>query len=224
MATVQDVLFLYFAPKISMTISCMVLTGSMLTVTISAFSPPFNTIHTKTNIIPIIKRTSPLSASLGFDGNNMGRSANTQGTIDLTNEFAQRDVYGMEHWALQNGVQKVNGVELASADNGGGMDYQLITNQNIAGGNPVMFVPAAMVLSSNTIADELGGNLEAAENALVQEEVLTARRLPLFRLMVKILSEYEQGEQSPYFPWLNSLPRRFYNGVAMTGECLKKNK
>jgi hypothetical protein len=28
-------------------------------------------------------------------------------------------------------------------------------------------------------------------------------------------------DQSPYFPWLNALPRLFYNGVAMTDACFE---
>jgi len=161
-------------------------------------------------------RSTPLASSFGFGTGGMGGGASTQGTVDLANEFAQRDIQTMENWALQNGVQKVDGVELTSDD---GSDWQLITNQNIQAENPVLYVPAGMVLSSNAVLDELGGNLEAAENALVQEDVLTEQRLPLFRLFVKILLEYEAGEQSPYFPWLNSLPRRFYNGVSMTDAC-----
>jgi hypothetical protein len=47
----------------------------------------------------------------------------------------------------------------------------------------------------------------------------TAKRLPLFRLMIKILAEYEKGQESPFLPWLNSLPRVFYNGVSMTDDC-----
>ena len=35
----------------------------------------------------------------------------------------------------------------------------------------------------------------------------------------RILAEYEKGDQSPFFPWLNSLPRQFYNGVSMTDDC-----
>lgn len=38
-------------------------------------------------------------------------------------------------------------------------------------------------------------------------------------LLYRILAEYEKGDQSPYFPWLNSLPRQFYNGVSMTDDC-----
>ena len=40
--------------------------------------------------------------------------------------------------------------------------------------------------------------------------------------MVKILAEYENGQQSPYYPWLNAMPRQFFNGVAMTGMLNKK--
>ena len=133
----------------------------------------------------------------------------------MADETAQRAVYGMENWALQCGVQKAGGVEIWSGD---GMDWQMITNENIAAGTPVFFVPAGMVLSSNAVEQEFGGQLEAAENALVQMEQGLAQRLPLFRLMVKILAEYEKGEESPFYPWLNSLPRQFFNGVAMTGK------
>ena len=37
--------------------------------------------------------------------------------------------------------------------------------------------------------------------------------------MVKILSEYDAGTNSPWYPWLASLPKQFYNGVSMTDAC-----
>lgn len=37
--------------------------------------------------------------------------------------------------------------------------------------------------------------------------------------MVKILAEYEKGQESPFYPWLNSLPRQYFNGVSMTDAC-----
>lgn len=163
---------------------------------VSAFSTP----PTRSNSIISIRTTPPssigkISPLAAFNT----RGARTK-TIDVINEFAQRDIEGMQNWALQNGVQKVDGVELASAD---GEDWQLITNRDIPAGNPILFVPAAMVLSSNAIAEEFGSRLIDTENAMIQVDYLTAQRIPLFRLMVKILIEYQKGEKSPYFPWLN---------------------
>jgi hypothetical protein len=147
-------------------------------------------------------------------GVGFGAQTASGADIDIS-QSAQRDVYPtLQEWAVNCGVQTCPGFELTTQD---GQDWSVITSQNIEAGSPVLYVPAEMVISSTQAEQEFGGNLEAAENTLIQYEG-TAQRLPLFRLMVKILSEYENGYQSPYFPWLNSLPRQFYNGVAMTGK------
>jgi hypothetical protein len=41
-----------------------------------------------------------------------------------------------------------------------------------------------------------------------------------YYLMIKILIEIQQGEDSAWFPWLNSMPRYFSNSVSMTHFCL----
>ena len=121
----------------------------------------------------------------------------------------------MEEFATQYGLQKAPGVELYSDD---GSDYQLITQQPIGGGQTVLYVPSDIILSSERAYQEFGNEIQQAEQVLVQIDQGTAARLPLFRLMVKILAEYDQGENSAWFPWLNSLPRVYYNGVSMTSE------
>ncbi|KAL7436152.1 hypothetical protein ACHAXM_005093 [Skeletonema potamos] len=140
----------------------------------------------------------------------------TAGAINLADEYAQRDVYSMEEFATQYGMQKAPGVELYTDD---GSDYQLITQQPIGAGQTVLYVPSDIILSSDKAYQEFGGEIQQAEQVLVQIDKGTAARLPLFRLMVKILAEYDQGENSAFFPWLNSLPRVFYNGVSMTNDC-----
>ena len=100
-----------------------------------------------------------------------------------------------------------------------GSDYQLITQSPIPGGSTVIYVPSEVVLSSERVVAEFGGSLQQAENVLVQMDQGTQARLPLFRLMVKVLAEYDAGEDSPFYPWLNSLPKQFYNGVSMTDAC-----
>uniref|UniRef100_A0A7S4SXQ5 Uncharacterized protein n=1 Tax=Ditylum brightwellii TaxID=49249 RepID=A0A7S4SXQ5_9STRA len=139
-----------------------------------------------------------------------------QAVIDYT-ENAQRDVYTMDEWASGNGVQKANGFQLTS-DNG--WDYYAMTTADIPAGTPVLYVPTSMILSAQRISDELGSSLQQAEQFLSSNEA--GNQLPLFRLMVKILVEYEKGTQSTFYPWLNSLPRFFANGVSMTGESNKE--
>ena len=126
----------------------------------------------------------------------------------------------MEQWATQQcGAQKLQGVELYSADDGSGTaDWSLHTQSFIPAGTVVLYVPSAMVISTDDVTDEYFGQVEAAENALVEMDAKAGLRLPLFRLLIKILAEYEKGAESEYYLWLNSLPRQFYNGVAMTGE------
>ena len=121
----------------------------------------------------------------------------------------------MEEFATQYGLQKAPGVELYSDD---GSDYQLITQQPIGAGQSILYVPSDIILSSEKAYQEFGGEIQQAEQVLVQIDQGTKARLPLFRLMVKILAEYDQGENSAWFPWLNSLPRVYYNGVSMTSE------
>ena len=35
-------------------------------------------------------------------------------------------------------------------------------------------------------------------------------------LMIKVLLELEKGQDSPWFPWFNSLPRYYTNAASMT--------
>lgn len=98
----------------------------------------------------------------------------------------------------------------------GGNDYSLMTQSPIAAGETVIFVPSDIVLNSANIQSEFGASLQQAENAVVQidQSVGAAQyRLPLLRLMVKILVEHEKGQDSLYYHWLNSVPRQFYNGA-----------
>lgn len=44
-------------------------------------------------------------------------------------------------------------------------------------------------------------------------------QFPLFYLFLKVLVEYERGQDSPWYTWLNSLPRVFNSGAAMTPSC-----
>ena len=180
-----------------MKLSSLIFTASVFTsATVSAFLP---SVSNRNPAARVHDRVLPLEAA----------------AFPITDEWVQRDVYSMENWALSYGAQKGDGVELFSND---GSDWSLIANSNMPAGSPVLFVPAEVMMASNAIAEEFGAGISQAEQALVAMDQGTAQRLPLFRLMIKVLAEYEKGQESPYFPWLNSLPRQFYNGAAMTGK------
>lgn len=131
------------------------------------------------------------------------------------NEQAPREIPPFEEWSRNCGVGMCDGFALTTTD--GGMDYSVMTNQVIPAGSPILYVPSEMVLTSVAAEQEFRAGLGDAERQLAEEGL--RERVSLFRLFVKILAEYEKGDQSPYFPWLNSLPRQFYNGVSMTDDC-----
>ena len=136
-------------------------------------------------------------------------------TAVSVDENAPRDIGSFEQWAANCGVQRAEGIQLTTED---GDDYFVTTTQSLPAGSPVLFVPNQMVLSSVAAEQEFRSpNLLEAEAQLAQADMRD--QIPLFRLFVKILSEYEKGDQSPYFPWLNAMPRRYYNGVSMTYAC-----
>jgi len=78
-----------------------------------------------------------------------------------------------------------------------------------------------MILTSSKVKQELlelsnGGLSEAMEQ---MGRIGAALSTPQFYLFLKVLLEYQRGPESPYFPWLDSLPRLYYNAVSMTDFC-----
>jgi len=134
-------------------------------------------------------------------------------TIVDIDERAPRDLPTMSDWASTYGVQRVGGFQLTSND---GMDIYAVTTENIPANSPVLYVPSQMILSSNRAAQEFG-RMHDVDSLLESLEVTDQIRY--FYLMVKILVEYEKGQDSPWYPWLNSLPRFYTNGASMTSVC-----
>jgi hypothetical protein len=121
----------------------------------------------------------------------------------------------MDEWAASCGIQRAEGFQLASED---GVDISVITAQDLPANSPVLFVPNEMILSSSQARQELG-HLEAAEKRLMMSQA--SDHVPQFYLFVKVLTEYKKGEQSPWYPWLNALPRWYSNGASMTPFCFE---
>eukprot|EP00581_Thalassiosira_minuscula_P010462 CAMPEP_0183710862 /NCGR_PEP_ID=MMETSP0737-20130205/6495_1 /TAXON_ID=385413 /ORGANISM="Thalassiosira miniscula, Strain CCMP1093" /LENGTH=378 /DNA_ID=CAMNT_0025939227 /DNA_START=152 /DNA_END=1288 /DNA_ORIENTATION=- len=121
----------------------------------------------------------------------------------------------MADWAANCGVQQADGIQLTSYD---GRDYFPATQADIPAGSPVMFVPGDLIITSTKASAEYGASgLNECEQKLIAGGL--SDKVPLFRIFWKILSEYDLGEQSAWYPWLNSLPQLFNNGASMTYDC-----
>ena len=77
-----------------------------------------------------------------------------EGLVNVADIWSERDVYSMEQWATQYGMQKADGVELYSED--GGNDYSLMTNSGVSAGETVLWVPASIVINSASVEQEFG--------------------------------------------------------------------
>lgn len=155
-----------------------------------------------------------------------GRTHHIQCNCVDIDEDVTRDIQSMEDWAENCGAQRADGFQIAQS-NEEQYDFFAMTTQDLPANSPVLYVPSEMILSSNNVAGELGYGtpaMEAAEKVVLQNTEATddsQQSLRQYYLMLKILAEYEKGDDSPWFPWLNSLPRYFSNGASMTPFCFK---
>lgn len=200
--------------------SAFPLLGTVLIVTVSsivsAFQPqqPWSTTTTTTTRL----------ASMTIDTNAIQ-------VVDVK-EKTPREFGPLEEWAAMCGVQRVDGFQLTptpintdyanvgsrgGVGNSGLLDVSVMTTQDLPANSPVLFVPNTMILSALQTQQEEFGQIYDAEQLLLR--LNEGQHIGQFYLMVKILKEYEAGANSPWFPWLNSLPRYFPNGSSMTHFC-----
>ena len=132
-----------------------------------------------------------------------------QSTIDIK-ENAPRDIATVYDWAANYGIQTIPGFELSTQD---GYDYYATTSQEIPAETPIVYVPNELILTGNKARLEFGTEVSAAERSLKLSDHGS------FYLFLKILKEYALGSDSYWYSWLNSLPRYFSTGSAMTQFC-----
>ena len=144
------------------------------------------------------------------------RSFGLSAYVDIT-ENAPRDVATMDNWATACGVQRCDGFQLTNTDDFG-KEMGVMTTVDLPAESPVLFVPQQMILSAQQSLLEIG-RLEDAEKRLVSAKA--GEHVPKFYLFLKILKEYEMGDQSQWYPWFNSLPRYYSNGASMTPFCFR---
>lgn len=75
-----------------------------------------------------------------------------------------------------------------------------------------------MILSGNRIAQEYHGYVDSCLEILKENEMLHLS--PKFHVFLKILVEYEQGVDSPYYNWLAALPRKWNTAASLDYFCM----
>mmetsp|Transcript_200 Transcript_200/g.460 ORF Transcript_200/g.460 Transcript_200/m.460 type:complete len:540 (+) Transcript_200:83-1702(+) len=136
-------------------------------------------------------------------------------TIDVA-EDARREISSMEGWAAERGVQRAEGFALVEE----GREVRAAAMADVVAGSPILYVPEELILTSGKAIAELRcAEMEDAE--LVMEWNGAESEYRYWYLMLKILKEVQEGRDSPWFPWLNSLPRYFSNAASMTDFCLQ---
>ena len=160
-----------------------------------------------------------LSSSSPFNHNhqhNLHQAVMSSSVLDIE-ETAERDIMTMDEWATACGVQRCDGFQLVPTNQEDEpLDVGVMTAVDLPAESPVIFVPNEMMLSANRAKDEIGTIPDAEE---LFAKLGVREQIPRFYLFLKVLKEYELGEESPWFPWLNSLPRYFSNGASMTHFC-----
>jgi SET domain len=130
---------------------------------------------------------------------------------------ATREIFEFQSWAVQYGVQPENGFCLVESDVHED-DWRAATSSGVSAGSRVLFVPAEMIISASITAQEFEGYADRSLQILQREGY--AHAIPEFLLFLKVMMEYERGDQSPFYPWISSLPRKWYTAASMDDFCL----
>ena len=166
-------------------LACLVIIDSKVV----AFTPP-SKICTK---IPPNHHATHIYSSISYE-------SQIQRYIDI-DETASRDISSFEQWCYNYEIQRNEGLQLAY--NNDGTDIHTVTSTDLPAGTCALYVPEALILSASKAMAELQGpDMQAAEKIVYS--VNAESELQRYYLMVKILVEYEKGEESPWFYWLNS--------------------
>lgn len=131
---------------------------------------------------------------------------------------APREIGEFQNWAVQCGVQPDNGFCLAEGLVDGCEDWYAATSSGASRGSSVLTVPGEMILSAARIAQEFDGYADSSIRVLESKGFQSL--VPQFYLFLKIVVEYERGTESPYYPWLESMPRKWNTAASMDDFCL----
>lgn len=119
-----------------------------------------------------------------------------------------RDMQPLSSWARSQGVVLADGIQLTEDTLG---DWSLSTSKRFERGRAIMSVPSHLILSSDVNDDSFLCNVYAwiVETGTQSQQDY----LPEYMLVYKIIKEVYLGEFSPWYAWLQCLPRTFSTGL-----------
>jgi hypothetical protein len=138
------------------------------------------------------------------------RSSSSLSATISVDERTGRDLSLLGEWATHFGIEGSEGfgLEQTSED-----DWAAKAAKPMPKSHQVLKVPADIIISSVAVRQDLGSAIEPALQYLESKGISHQRGQ--FLLFCKILMEYEKEEQSYWYAWMNSLPRKFYTAISM---------
>ena len=134
--------------------------------------------------------------------------------VDVS-EQASRNPDGFLEWATYYGISPENFQVNTQSNNWGA-----VATQDAPAGSRVLFVPAMLRMTSQNVREQEFADLEPTISQYIDatyNDGDTDINLAChFYLFLKILQEYDQGDQSPYFYWLDALPRKFSTALTFS--------
>ena len=132
-----------------------------------------------------------------------------------------RDVDSFINWALNTcGVQTVDGFYLGQQDVDSNLDYFATTSTGGTANSLILRVPSEMILSSSQIQEEYSNYIPDACYQVLREKDVLDKSYREFFLFLKLLMEYQNGMNSVYYPWLNSMPRKWNTAASFDYFCM----
>jgi len=154
---------------------------------------------------------------------NTGTSRNAASTTVFSsfqqavnvNELSPRNGYDFLNWATNNGILMENFQIQPLEDDS---NWGVLSPQGGNAGGRALFVPNMVRMTTQSIQQQDFPNLQP----LIQQRIMKKSKrfqngdvelASHFYLFLKVLQEYQLGQNSPYFAYLDALPRKFNTAV-----------
>lgn len=173
-------------------------------------------------VLLLLGRTDAFQTnSLTCSGDDPTRSSSCSSTIrdTILDSKLPRDLNSFKAWSKDSGILLVDGLNLSSSPEGD--DWSLTLSKSLGEAQCLLTIPNSLILSSTKIRQEIGTDTSKAVDYLKAKNIEDQSHQ--FDLWIRLLQEYELGENSRWHGWMQSMPRTFNSAVSMDEmelECL----